>query len=217
MKRYLPLLIMLLLCCAMPASAQQNQQLKRSKTVFLYPEFQDAKIRQSFGRFVKAKANIFLKDASLCYMQDGKVIKAYTKGILGVDFSDTVRYMKVDSAMARVVAQKGYNYLLRVTSVNMKRYRDETTGGSELPFFEMSDFNVFLQMDGQQREEDTGLPLQDKYYFSVKGTIVPANESDVKKIITSDQKKSFKQMMDNRWWSWNDEESLKMLFDILPQ
>lgn len=217
MQRFLSLLLLFL--CLLPASvqAQQVQQLKRSRSIFLFPEFRDAKVRQSFGRYAKAKANIFLKDASLVYMQDGKVIKAYTKGIYGVDFGDSLHYMKVDSAMAKVVAQDGYNYLLCVTSVDMKRYRSETTGGSELPFFEMSDFNVFLQMDGQQREEDMGLPLQDRYYFSVKGQIIPANETSFKKIVPAEQKKAFKLLMTNRLWSWNDPENLKDLFGFLPK
>ena len=216
MKQFITLLLCLIASCGMNLQAQQAQVLKRSKTVFLFPEFQDAKVRQSFGRFAKAKANIYLKDASLVFMQDGKVIRAYTKGIYGVDF-DSLHFMKVDSAMARVVAQDGYNYLLCVTSVNMKRYRDETSGTSEMPFFEMSDLNVFMQLDGQQREEDMGLPLQDKYYFSIKGNIIPANETAVKKVIAPDQKKAFKFLMDNRLWSWNDPNCLLDIFGFLPK
>ena len=210
--------LLLALFCALPLAtkAQQVQQLKRSSTVFLFPEFRDANVRQSFGRVAKTKANIYLKDASLCFMKDGKIIKAYTKGIYGVDF-DSLHFMKVDSAMARVVAQKGYNYLLCVTSVNMKRYKEETSGSSELPFFEMSDFNVFFEMDGQQREEDMGIPLQDKYYFSVAGQIVPANESAFKKVMDPEQKQAFKVLMANRLWSWNNPDDLVGLLDFLPE
>lgn len=219
--RHTPYFLFIFFCIAcfcMPLKAQQNQELKRSKTIFLYPEFQDGKVRQSFGRYAKAKVNIFLKDASLCFInEEGTIMKAYTKGIFGVEFPDSSIYMKVDSAMAKVIAQKDYNYLLCVTSVNMKRYREETTGGSELPFFEMSDFGIFLQMDGQQREEDYGLPLQDKYYFSVKGNVIPANESDFKKVMDPEQKQAFKVLMTNRFWSWNDPENLTMLLDFLPK
>lgn len=218
MKHFLTLLLCFLASFAScNLQAQQAQELKRSKHIFLFPEFQDAKVRQSFGRFAKAKANIYLKDASLVYMQDGKVIRAYTKGIYGVDFGDSLHYMKVDSAMAKVVAQDGYNYLLCVTSVNMKRYREETSGTAEMPFFEMEDFNVFMQLDGQQREEDKGLPLQDKYYFSIKGQIIPANETAVKKVIAPEQKKAFKLLMDNRHWSWNDPDCLLDIFGFLPK
>lgn len=215
MKTLRLILAALLAAISLTAAAQQNQALRRSSTVFLFPEFRDATIRQTFGRTLKAKANIFLKDASLCYMDNGKVMRAYTKSITGVDF-DTLRFMKVDSAMARVVAQKGYNYLLCLTSVNLSRYYEETTGGSELPFFDMPDLNIFLQLDGEQREEDKGIPLQDKYYFNIQGRIIPANESSFKKVLADDQLKSFKALMANRFWSWADPESLMMLFDFLP-
>lgn len=105
MKKILFLLIALAFSFAAPANAQQNQQLRRSRSIFLYPEFQKAKIRQSFGRFVEAEANIYLKDASLVYKENGKIMRAYTKGIFGVTFADTAEYVKVDSVMARVVAK----------------------------------------------------------------------------------------------------------------
>ncbi|MGM9694137.1 MAG: hypothetical protein ACI3YC_03925, partial [Alloprevotella sp.] len=159
--------LLFLLTAALPTDAQQAQELKRSKTIFVFPEFQDAKIRQSFGRFAKAKANIFLKDGSLCYVEGDKIMKAYTEGIFGVIFNDSIEYMKVDSVMARVVAKKDYNTLLRLTTVDMARYREETEGGANLPFFEISEMRLFLHTDTETTDEDTGLPLQDKYFFNV--------------------------------------------------
>jgi len=217
MKRYILLLIALIAFAIPDTLAQQNQRQQRSKTIFVFPEFQDAKVRQSFNRFAKAKANIYLKDASLVYLDNGKIMRAYTKGIFGVDFGDSIHYMKVDSAMARVVAQEGYNYLLCKTTVNMSQYREEEQGGKNLDFFEMSDFNYFAELNQDQRDEDKGIPLQDKYYFSVKGFIIPANESSFKKVMDKGQMEAFKVLMANRFWSWKDPESLKMLFDFLPK
>lgn len=217
MKKILFLLIALAFSFAAPANAQQNQQLRRSRSIFLYPEFQKAKIRQSFGRFVEAEANIYLKDASLVYKENGKIMRAYTKGIFGVTFADTAEYVKVDSVMARVVAKKGFNSLLCKTTVNMARYREEESGGSGMDFFEMSDFNVFMNMNDDQRDDDLGIPLQDKYYFSVKGFIVPANESDFKKNMDPAKEAQFKELMKDRFWSWRDPKSLQMLLDFLPE
>lgn len=217
MKKILFLLIALAFSFAAPANAQQNQQLRRSRSIFLYPEFQKAKIRQSFGRFVEAEANIYLKDASLVYKENGKIMRAYTKGIFGVTFADTAEYVKVDSVMARVVAKKGFNSLLCKTTVNMARYREEESGGSGMDFFEMSDFNVFMNMNDDQRDDDLGIPLQDKYYFSVKGFIVPANESDFKKSMDPTKEAQFKELMKDRFWSWRDPKSLQMLLDFLPE
>ena len=212
-------ILLLALLSALPASAQQALVMKRSQTPLLYPEFREAKILQPFGRFVTAKANIILKDGSLVYLDDktGKVMRAYVSNIIGVNFGDSVRYLKVDSVMARVVAEKNYNYLLCNTHVNMKLYREETDGTRGMDFFDMPDTGVFLNLDSQKRNDDNGIPLTDTYYFSIKGTIIKANESEFKKFVSKDQMQAFKVLKENRFWSWRDAESLKMLLDFLPQ
>lgn len=212
-------ILLLALLSALPASAQQALVMKRSQTPLLYPEFREAKILQPFGRFVTAKANICLKDGSLVYLDDktGKVMRAYVSNIIGVNFGDSVRYLKVDSVMARVVAEKNYNYLLCNTHVNMSLYREETDGTRGMDFFDMPDSGVFLNLDSQKRNDDNGIPLTDTYYFSIKGTVIKANESEFKKFVSKDQMQAFKVLKENRFWSWKDAESLKMLLDFLPQ
>ena len=46
--------------------------------------------------------------------------------------------------------------------------------------------------------------------------MIPANESSFKKILKPEQRQPFKVLMQNHFWSWKDEESLKMLLDFLP-
>ena len=218
MKKFiLPLLLLLLFCG--PVAAQQSKQLKRSKTALYFPEFKDAKIIQPFGRFVKAKANILLKNGALCYMEGDTIMQAYTQNILGVEF-DTVSYKKIDDVqMGRVLANKGYNYLLCVTKVDMDKYKAETEGGENLPYLEIADIGAFFEIDSdsQKREYDNGIPLEDKYYFYIKGEIVPANETQIKKHVRPEMKKAFKRLMADRWWSWYDEESLKQILPYLPE
>lgn len=216
MKQFAVILIALL-ALGYTARAQQVQELRRSRSIFLFPEFQDAKIKQSFGRYAKAKANIYLKDGSLMYMEGDKIMRAYTKNIFGVTFGDTLEFVKVDSVMARVVARDGYNALLCLTTVNMARYREEESGGSDLDYFQLENFNVFMTLNEDRRDDDLGIPLQDKYFFSAKGFVFPANETAFKKAISKEQQQPFKVLMENRFWSWKDPESLKMLLDFLPQ
>lgn len=213
------LFVLFFALCPLGLLAQQAQVQKRSKTVLLYPEFQDARIQQTFGKYVKAKANIFLKDGSLVYIDEktGKVMRAYTKNIVGVYFNDTTHFMKVDSVMALVVAQKGYNYLLRNTHVNMTLYKAETEGGTNMDYFDMPDFDIFLNLDTQKRDDEQGIPLSDTFYFNIKGRVIPANESVFKTYVEKEQMQAFKTLMANRFWSWRDENSLKMLLDFLPQ
>lgn len=219
MKHFFILICLLLLPLA--AFSQQVQIEKRSQTPLLYPEFREAKILQTFGRSVKAKANIFLKDGSLVYLDEKthKVMRAYVKNIIGVEFDDTTKYMKVDSVMARVVAQKGYNFLLCCTHVNMPLYREETSGGKGMDYFdvELPGSDTFINLDTQKRDDEGGIPLTDTYYFNIKGFVILANESNFKKFVGKDQMQAFKVLKENRFWSWRDPESLKMLLDFLPE
>ncbi len=214
MKQIMILLIALL--CAGETFAQQQREDRRSKTQFAFPEFKDAKVLQPFGRFVKAKANILLLKSTLCYMEGDKVKEAYVKNILGVEF-DSVKYVKVDSVMARVVATKGYNRLVCVTTIDREQYEAETQGGENLPYFFMENSGVFLDLDPERQQLPKGLPLKDKYYFVCKGQTVAANERNIKKLVRPDMKRAFKSLMADRWWSWKDEESLRQLLDYLPQ
>lgn len=210
MKRIILLLFAICFAC-LGANAQQQQQERRVKSLYLYPEFKEATVLQTFGRKLKAKANIFLEDGSLVYIdeKDGKTKRAYLDNILGVVFDDSVRYMKVDSVMGRVVAQKGYNYLLCNTHVNQKRMQEE---------FET---NQTLEMAGiinrAKRDDEQGYLLTDTYYFQIGTEVIKANESKFKHFVSKDQQQAFKVLMANRFWSWRDPESLEMLLDFLPQ
>ena len=210
MKRIIFLLLALCFL-SIGAMAQQFQQEKRVKSLYLYPEFKEATVLQTFGRKLKAKGNIFLEDGSFVYLdeKDGKTKRAYVDNILGVVFDDSVRYMKVDSVMGRVVAQKGYNYLLCNTHVNQKRMQEE---------FETKQT---LEMAGiinlPKRDDEQGYSLTDTYYFQIGTEVIKANESAFKHYVSKDQQQAFKVLMANRFWSWRDPESLKMLLDFLPQ
>lgn len=215
MSRIIHLTLFLLLLLPLGLRAQQAQVTKRSQTPLLFPKFQTAKVRQTFGRSIEAQANIFLKDGSLLFMDGDKVKRAYTKGIIGVDFGDTARFMKVDSVMARVVAQKGYNFLLRKTTVDMPLYKEETYGGRNMDYFDIEDAGIFLNLDSQKRDDEQGIPLKDTYYFSIQGEVIPANESSFKHFVRPDRQADFKKLKENRFWSWRDEKSLKELLDYL--
>jgi len=211
------LLLLVAACCmALTLPAQQQTGDKRSHQPFVFKEFKDAKVLQTFGRYTKAKANILLKNSALCYLQDDKIMQAYTNNVLGVEF-DSIKYMKVDeNQMGRVLASKGYNHLLCVTSVNMAKYRAETEGGDNLPFLEITDAGAFFELDGESFEFDKGLPLQDKFYFHLKGRVVPANESNIKKLVRPEMRTAFKNLMYDKFWSWNDASSLAQLLQYLP-
>lgn len=219
MKTKLKTIILALLAAfaTLPANAQQEQGDKRTKIIFAFPEFREAKVIQPFGRYTTAKVNILLKNSTLCFVDGENIKEAYVQNVLGVTI-DSLQYVKInDRQMARVVAQKGYNQLLCLTTIDEKKLTAETFGGDNLPYLEIPDTGFFYEVDGQRYSFDLGYPLKDQYFFSIKGQIVPANESKFKAYVRPDMKQAFKHLMADKWWSWKDPASLAQLFTYLPE
>lgn len=204
--------------------AQQSQVDLRTDRQLVFPTFRKARVLQTFGRSVTADANILYRNGALCFVdpKDGKVRQAANASILGVVFDDTTRYEKVDKlAMGRVIATQGNNKLLAVTTIDMKRYRELTTGTTDLPFVSLDSNGVlpdlFIDLTGGEQSANKGYPLKVDYYFSIRGRFVPAKERLVKKEVSEDMRLAFKNLMADRWWSWNDAASLRRLLMYFPK
>lgn len=212
------LIVLLTFCAAVAAGfAQQAVETVRTDHPFAFPEFRDAKIIQAFGRYTTAKANIFLKDSRLVFMDNDTIKTAYVNNVFGVEFGDSISYVRLDSVMARVIATRGYDKLVCVTTIDMKKYSEQNSGGNNLPFFEMEDLNLFLEIDGDQREEAQGYPLKNTYYFILKGQPYKATEKNIKKLIKPEMKRAFDNLMFDHYFSWRDAASLQRLFVFLPE
>ncbi len=202
-----------------PAAAQQQVETRRTKSVFANPEFVEAKVLQPFGRSVKAKANILLKNSTLCFMRGDTILEAYVANVLGVEF-DSIHYMKVnDKQMARVVAEKDYCYLLCVTTINMSQVARECAG-SENVLSDIGDGQLaarFAEAMSTDYSMKNGFPLQDRYYFNIRGQIIPANQTAFKPFVKPEMKNAFKRLMNDKWWSWKDPASLAQLFTYIKE
>ncbi|MCF0236886.1 MAG: hypothetical protein HUK09_09485 [Bacteroidaceae bacterium] len=216
-------LLLFFLFAFLPSFAQQAQEELRSTTLFQFTEFRPAKVVQTFGRQVTARANILLKNAALCYIdeKDGRIYQATNASIVGVNF-DSLRYRRVrDQVMGEVIAERGGHQLLCVTTIDMERYHELTRGGADLPFFEidMAGYGVdqFMDLTNAEQQTNTGYPLRRDYYFNIGGRIVAAKERLIKREVAPDMRTAFKNLMADRWWSWRDAASLTKLLMYFPQ
>lgn len=198
--------------------AQQAPVDKRSSSQLVFPEFKPAKVRQQFGRVTRGRCNIMYKNAALCFIDDndGKIHQAIVDKIVGVDF-DSCRYVKVDDlAMGLVVGEQDGMLLLRVTTIDMDRYRELTGGSTDLPYVSIdlgTGVDTFVDLSGAEQQENSGYPLKDRWVFQLRdGSFLPATERNVKKHVKKELKIAFQTLMGDRLWSWRDEESLKKLF-----
>ena len=214
MKKLIVILTAVL--CFSTSWAQQAQVEKRTKIPFAYKNFREADIEYAFGKGKPAKANIFLRDASLLYMKDTTVMKANLFGVISVNFGDAV-YRKTDNRMGKVLASKGDILLTDVITIDVNKMRDDARSGKNSTFLDLPEFNIFVETNADYwgKEEANTYPLKDEYFFIVKGVAFPASEKIFKKHLREDKRDDFKELMKNRKWSWKDAESLKVLLDYL--
>ena len=219
MKKPFLIFFMLAFFATFFAHAQQQVVERRSHSQLVFPEFQMAKVRQGFGRVTKARCNIMYKNAALCFLdeKDNKIRQAFVQNIFSVDF-DSCRYMKVDTlAMGLVVAEQDGMSLLRVTTIDMDKYKEVTQGGTDMPFLDIDmagyGTDTFIDLSGSEQQSSEGYPLKDRYYFRLRdGKFIPATQKNARKYVKPELKTAFKTLMEDRWWSWRDEGSLKKLF-----
>lgn len=209
------ILFLLILGICIPCAGQQVQVERRSKLPFAYKEFKNARINQSFGRHTTAKVNFRLSDGALCFLDDqDNIRRAYVNNILSV-VVDSVTYMKVDTIFGKVVATQGLNRLICVTLIDKKARDAEIRNIDEMMqngggFFKTS----ILELEEQANE---GYPLKDYYYYYLKGKVIPARESFVKKAVAPLYSTAFKSKMGDKMWSWHDPNCLAELLMFFPQ
>ncbi len=212
--RFIYIVLAMLCLGSLSTMAQQSLEDKRSATPFFYKDFKPAKIILKDNRFVRVDANIFLKNGRLIFKDKGKVLESTADNILQVEFDSAV-FMLKDKQMLEVVAKKGANRLLRLVTIDQQKLKDETTGGDNLPFFELADLNVFIELDGDKQENARLYPLTTSYYFHTPKGYIDANQTQFKKHLRPELKEKFRDLMFNKYWSWKDAQSLTLLLDFI--
>ncbi len=212
MKRFVFLIAAILYFSG--TAAQQVQVERFSKTPYVFNDFRDTKIKFAFGGKGTAKANIFLRDASLIFLKNDKKMKANLLNVIEVAFGDTV-YRKAGEQLGRVIAEKNGNYLVEITTVDMEAMREAERRNENTSFLDLPEFNIFIETDGDYYGNtiEPKFPLKAVYYFLKGGVPFKASESEFKKHLRKEKKKEFKELMKDRYWSWKDAESLKRLLD----
>lgn len=210
-------------CCA-ALSAQQAQEEERTAVPYEYPAFREATVTMMFGSRKTVKANIYLDGSKFYFMQDDKPIEADLSNIHRVAFGDSI-YMPVDNRMARIVAEDSSKMLVCVRTIDLYEMKGRSDGfggrdqsGEGLPFFQI-DINGVLGMvelnNSEAQEKARMFPLKREYFFLLDGDIVPAKERPVMSRYSKAERKRLRELTENRFWSWRDENSLVQLLHIL--
>ncbi len=193
--------------------AQGN--IDRISRTTLFEKFQPATIILENGDTTFQKeANIFLKGSSLIYKYRNRTMEAYINQIKAVRFQDSSYYVRVDTALAQVIDTLSDRRLLCVTVIDVDAYRTQLLNERQITNFELGEHVNVTSTDLLPEDEERSYPLRRIYYFDLDGKIIKVQERNVKRLITKDDQRIYKTIIQSPGFTWDDVPSLMKLLRL---
>ena len=208
MKRLFYLFLLLTLT-ALKGMAQEI-----TPAVTVYNEFQPATIITADGKKVKVPlANIFLKNSSLLYKSGVQTKEAYTNTLQRVEFKDRT-YYRVDTVLAYRVDTVGADALFCSQRIDFDAYYRMRANNRTLTDLSIGDQVSYTTADlGDER--DIHFPVVSVYYYLYHGKYVRCHERNLSRLLNKEQKRMMATMMNDKSFSWTDEQSLLKLLKLI--
>lgn len=207
----------------LPVTAQQVQEEETTTIPYAFPQYRKATVTMMFGTKKEVMGNIYLDGSKFYFLQDSVSIEASLSNIHRIAFGDTL-YMPVDTMLARIVAEDSTKMLICIRTIDKYKMTGANDGihgedkrGEGMAFFQLDMFSSmgFIELNSDQSKQSRYFPLKREYYYILNGEIIPAKERPVMKRYTKAQRKVLKGLTESRFWSWNDENSLVQLLELL--
>ena len=211
MRRSTIILLLLALFVAMPSSAQ-----RRTTRATQYREFKPSVITLKDGRRLQQPlTNVFLKNSSLLYLKGEYTMEANMDNILAVDFDDR-SYVIINQQLAyRVDTIKG-NALFCVELFDKEAYERNLRNNVNISSLDLGD-QVSMTTIDLNNEEDYKLPVFRHFYFRLNGEYVKVHERELGRKLDKEKRTMMKRIVGTPDFSWQSEESLKLLLKAVSE
>jgi len=180
-----------------------------------YQLFQPAEIIMEKGDTVKASANIFLKNSTLCYKKGAFTYSVETEKLKSVNFADK-SYVPCDTALATVVAQVKDNQLLAVKMIDVPTWEARVRNAQNFTNIRLGEVVQYNTVDNTT-EEDRMYPLCLYYYYRYNGEIVPVDERAIRRKLPKEKQYIFRAVIANDNFNWTSEEWLARLLKYITE
>ena len=209
MNRRLRLIICLLLLVSLKVAAQET-----TTSLTVYRDFQPATIYLMDGRKMKVPlANIFLKNSGFLYKSGDQTKEANIKTLKRVEFKDRT-YYRIDTMLAYRVDTVGEDGLFCAWRIDIESYRQMRANNRDITSLSFGDMVSYSAAD-LAAEEDLHFPIVPVYYYLYHGQYVLTHERRVGRLLNKEQKRMMATLMNDRSFSWTDEESLMKLLRLI--
>lgn len=179
-----------------------------------FRQFVPAIITLSDGKIVKQnKANVFLKNSSLLYKHGQLDMEADIDQIKEVKFSDCV-YVKMDTVLAKVIDTINTKRLLCVSLIDVDAYRDQILNSKQITNLELGEHVNVTSTDISPNEPKL-YPVNNFFYFEISGKFIKVHERNVKRLLSSKNRRQYKLLIQSANFSWNSPKSLIKILELL--
>ena len=208
MKRHI-LIVFLAIVSIISTHAQQV-----TPALTVYKQFKPATVLLADGKKMKLPlANIFLKNSTLLYKSGLETKQANMKTLLRVDFEER-SYLRIDTLLAYQVDTLGRDGLFCAQLIDMESYNQQIENNRNFTSIEVNDMLGYTTVD-LQGDLDIHFPVQNVYFFRIKGKYVLAHERSVRQAIGKDKRYKLDAAIAVPGFSWNDEKSLMDLLKMI--
>ena len=209
MKQFVTLLLLLLTQLATQAQVRTTQAT-------LYRSFKPSVITLKDGRKLNQNlTNVFLKNSSLLYLKGEYTMEANMDNILAVDFNDR-SYVVIGNQLAWVLDTIQGNALLCIELFDKEGYERNLRNNVNISSLDLGD-QISMSTVDLNNEEDYKMPVFRHFYFRLDGKYVKVHERDLSRCLDKEQRTMMKRIVHLDDFSWQSEESLKLLLRTLTK
>ena len=201
---------MMMLVLAISCVAQ-----KRTLSATMFREFKPSVITFSDGhKLSQPLTNVFLKNASLLYLQGDYTMEANMDNIMSVDFQDGRSFVAINKQLAYLVDSVGSNRLYCIELFDQEGYERNLKNNINITNLDLGEQISTTTVD-LNNEEDYKLPVFRHYYMFYNGQFVRVHERDLGRMLSKEKRMMMKRIMALPDFSWQRESSLKQLLKAI--
>lgn len=193
---------------------------------YLFTDFTEGTIYTKDGLKFHRKVNIHVLKSTLHYLDNNVIKETSSSDLLFVDVADT-KFMCVDGKVMQVVKGDSEGFVATLVMGDFSKVVE--TGGAygsssnalattNLSSVDIGGINVINHMQlRENRAAGKTIPIMTSYYIVTGGNIFPAVKNKIKKMLSGDKKKDFKDIIKKHKIKWSNPDDLMYLVDFLKE
>lgn len=223
MKKFV--VVILAISVFLSANAQKNRFKPLETWPYLYEDFTPGKVLTHKGNTIEYDIlNINIADGKVHYVQDGTIMQADMNTIAAIRIGQDIYYNK-GGHVYKALSESAHGAVLLKTEVDLDELSKADIGYGKSSLASVTNVSAFVLPGGNNinksleditnnRYSGKELPIKEKYYIMVDGTLIRAAKKDILDW-SGNNKNTVKEYLKTNKIRWKDVFGLSKLADYL--